>query len=172
MIMDWWIYVVVFGGLILVYLCSAWIIHMLMKNAQKKAYALFEQIIPKEKERYEVILKAKKTMEDDGRFLPKNMVESTLEVEKEFEKIPVDLAKVKGMNDFLIIYYCKYIKEKKLLGKYASLDQELNSNLYTDSNDRHSPYYAYNKAVLKYNSYLNMGFLNPFKGNAQRYPTL
>ncbi len=170
--MNWWIYVIVFGSLIAVFLISALIIKLLMNNAYKKAYALFQEVTPKEKERYDLILKAKKTMEDDGRFLPKNMVESTMEVEKEFEKIPADIAKIKGMNDFLIIYYCKYMKEKKLLGKYQDIEQELNAALHADPQDKRSPYYNYNKAAIKYNAYLNMGFINVFRGRAQRLPTL
>ena len=170
--MNWWIYVIVFGALIAVFLISALIIRLLTKSAYKKANALYQEVTPKEKERYELILKAKKTMEDDGRFLPKSMIESTMEVEKEFQKIPCDISKVKSMNDFLIIYYSKYIHEKKLLGKYDSVDQELNAHLYADPQDKNSPYYQYNKAALKYNAFLNMGFINIFRGKSQRMPTL
>lgn len=170
--MNWWIYVIVFAGIIGIYLLSALVIYLLMKNAQKKAYALYEKMIPVEKERYDKILKAKKRLEDDGRFLPKNMVESTSEVEKEFAKIPVDLSKIKGMNDFLILYYRKYLQQKRLLPKYPNMDAELEKQIFLDSEDKNSPYYLYNKATLKYNAYLNMGFLNPFRGKARRLPTL
>lgn len=169
---NWWIYVVVFAGIILVFLFSAFIVKLLMNKAYKKAYALFVNMSTVEKERYDLIIKVKTTMENDGRFLPKNMVESTLEVEKEFEKIPCQIEKIKGMNDFLIIYYSKYIQEKKLMNKYESLEKELMSKLYSDPQDKTSPYYEYNKAALKYNAYLNMGFINVFKGGAQRLPTL
>jgi hypothetical protein len=170
--MDWWIYVIVIGSLIAVYFLSAFILRLITKSAQKKALALYEQVIPNEKKRYELVLNAKKRMEEDGRYLPKNMIESTLEVQKEFERIPPDIAKIKGMDDFLIIYYCKYIKEKKLLEKYSDMEQELQASLYIDPQDKKSPYYLYNKASLKFNSYLNMGFINPFRGGMTRLPTL
>ena len=170
--MEWWVYLIVFAGLIGVWLLSALVIYLLMKKAQKKAYLLFDKLIPKEKERYQIILKAKDRMEKDGRFLPKNMIDSTMDVDKEFQKIPCDISKIKGMDDFLIIYYRKYIKEKKLLGKYHDIDMELEAAVYLDPSDKKSPYYEYNKAALKYNAYVNMGFLNIFRGKAQRLPTL
>lgn len=170
--MNWWIYAIVFGGIIAVYLLSALIIRLLMNKASKKAHALYDKMIPVEKDRYDVILQAQKKLEDDDRHLPKNMVESTMDVQKEFEKIPCDIATIKGMNDFLIVYYRKYIKEKRLLPRYPEIDAKLESKLFLNPESKESPYYDYNKAVLKYNSYLNMGFLNLFRGKAQRLPTL
>lgn len=170
--MEWWVYVIIFAGLIAVWLLSSLVVYQLMKKAQKKAYLLFDKVIPKEKERYQVILKAKDRMEKDGRFLPKNMVDSTMEVDKEFQKIPCDIAKIKGMDDFLVIYYRKYIKEKKLSGKYHDIDMELEACIFLDPSDKRSPYYEYNKAALHYNAYVNMGFLNLFRGKAKLLPTL
>ena len=169
---NWWIYVIVVVAIIAIYLIAALIIKLFMNGAQKKCFALLDGIAPKERERFEHILNTKNTMENDGRHLPKNLVETTSETEKEFQKVPVDIAKVKGMDDFLILYYRKYLKEKRLLDKYGELDKKLEEVSYMDIEDKNSIYYAYNKAALKYNAYLNMGFLNLFRGNAPKAPTL
>lgn len=170
--MEWWMYVIIFGGIIAVYFIGCLIIYFLTKNAQKKVDSYINNVIGKEKERFDIILNLKNQMEEDGRFLPKNMVETTMQVEEEFKKIPVDISKIKGSDDFLIIYYRKYLKEKKLLTKYGEKDKLLESITYMDPNDKLSPYYNYNKAAIKYNSYLGMGFMNPFGRNSIKAPIL
>ena len=169
---NWWIYLIVIVSIIAVYLISALIIKLFMNRAQKKCFTLLNSIAPKERERFEQILNTKNTMENDGRHLPKNLVETTLEAEREFNKVPVDIAKVKGMDDFLILYYRKYLKEKRLLDRYAELDKKLEEVSYMDIENKNSIYYNYNQAALRYNAYLNMGFLNIFRGDAPKAPTL
>lgn len=170
--MNWWIYAIVIGGIIIVYLLTGLIIKLLMRKAQKRAFTLLEQLLPKERERFEVIYNTKLTMENDGRYLPKNLTETIEKTKKEFENVPVDMSIVKGYDDFLIIYFRKYISEKRLMEKYRDLDSKLEAILYTSLEDKSSPYYEYNKAALKYNSYLNMGVLNIFRGKAIKAPTL
>lgn len=170
--MQWWVYVIVFAALIAIYLLTALIIYLLMKKAYKKAKVELDKIIPYEKERYETILKVKTTLENEGRFFSKNIIETTEDVEKQFSKIPVDIAKIKNQNDFLVIIYRKYIKEKRLLAKSKDLDQELENILYIDPSDKSSPYYPYDKAAMKYNSYVNMGMFNIFRGRSKQLPTL
>ena len=170
--MEWWIYVVVIGGIIVVYFTSALIIRALMVKAQKKCNALLEKITPIERARFDKIVEVKLAMENDGRHLPKNMVETTLDQEREFSQIPVDIQKVKSVDDFLILYYIKYLKEKNLKIKYQQQLETLEAIIYSKPEDKDYPYYEYNKAALKYNSYLNMGFLNPFRAGREMAPTL
>ena len=122
---NWWIYLVVIVGIILVYLLTGLITYLLTKSARKKAMTLLDKVIPEERKRLDLILETRDTMIKDGRFLPKNMTDTTKQVEDEFAKIPVDVAHIKGMDDFLIVYYRKYLKEKRLLGKYQDLDKKL-----------------------------------------------
>ena len=170
--MDWWIYVVVIGGIIVVYLTSAFIIRFFMMKAKKKCEALLEKVIPLERDRFDMILEVKNKMENDGRHLPKNMVESTLELEKAYQEVPVDIQKVKSIDDFLLLYYIRYIKEKNLKEKYQAELATLESLVYDNVESDKYPYKEYNNATLKYNAYLNMGFINPFRSGCYPYPTL
>lgn len=156
----------------MIYLLTGFIIKTLMRKAQKKVFILLEEVLPKERERFDVIYNTKMTMENDGRHLPKNLTETVDKTKQEFEKVPVDISVVKGYDDFLIIYFRKYISEKRLIDKYKNLDAELEKITYSSLDDKSSPYFEYNKAALKYNSYLNMGILNIFRGNASKAPTL
>ena len=59
-----------------------------------------------------------------------------------------------------------------LASMYAELDKKLEEVSYMDLENKNSIYYNYNQAALRYNAYLNMGFLNIFRGDAPKAPTL
>lgn len=171
---NWWIFVLVIVGVIALYLLVCFIVYLLMKRAQKKVAKEMEALVPKERERFEVILDVRDAIENDNRHLPKQMLDDTREVEELFQKVPVDLKEVKGRDDFLILYYRKYLKEKGLLSRpgYKELDKKLENIVYLKGDEKDSPYYRYNKAALHYNAYLSMGGFNIFRGKAAPAPVL
>lgn len=161
---NWWIYLVVILAVIALYFLFTFILYLLMKRAQKKAFKLLDTILPYEKEKFDMIIKARNKLKEDGRFLPKNILEVIDKDEKLFLQIPVNIQEVKGQSDFIIMYLDKYLKEKKLIQKddYKKMDDELNSYLYMNPEDKTSPYYQYNKKAMSYNAYLGMGALAVF----------
>ncbi len=169
---EWVIVILVVVGLIALYLISAGIVYLLMRNAKKKTFAALENIVPLEQTRLDLILQTKSSIEEDGRVLPKNLHDAVEIAEKTFQKIPINYVEIKGNNDFLIMYFRKYLSEKKLLNKelYKNLDKKLEENLYLDPTDKTSPYYDYNKKASHYNAYLGMTLLALF-GIRRRYPT-
>lgn len=169
---TWWIYVVVIVGVIAIYLIAGAIVHFLMKGAKKKAYAELEKVIPFEKNRYEEIASSIKEMQDDGRFLPKNMIECLNTLDESFKKIPVDVSSIKNQNDFLIMYIRKYLADKHIVEKYKSIDEKLEKLLFLDPTSKTSPYRAYNKKAAHYNAYLGMGIFNIFRGSNTSAPIL
>ncbi len=169
---TWWIYIVVIVGVIALYLISGAIVHFLMKGAKKKAYAELEKVIPYEKERFDEISSSIHTMQDDGRFLPKNMIECLNTIDESFKKVPVDVSSVKNQNDFLILYIRKYLSEKRIVEKYKSIDEKLEKLLFLDPSSKSSPYHTYNKKAAHYNAYLGMGIFNIFRGNNTAAPIL
>ncbi len=169
---TWWIYVVVIVGVIAIYFISGAIVHFLMKGAKKKAYAELEKIIPYEKTRFEEIEASIKHMQDDGRFLPKNMIDCLNTVNDSFSKVPVDVASIKNQNDFLIMYIRKYLADKHIVEKYKDIDEKLEKHLYLDPSSKTSPYHTYNKKAAHYNAYLGMGIFNIFRGSNTSAPIL
>ncbi len=169
---TWWIYIVVIVGVIALYLISGAIVHFLMKGAKKKAYAELEKVIPYEKERFDEISSSIHTMQDDGRFLPKNMIECLNTIDESFKKVPVDVSSVKNQNDFLILYIRKYLSEKRIVEKYKSIDEKLEKLLFLDPSSKTSPYHTYNKKAAHYNAYLGMGIFNIFRGDNTAAPIL
>jgi len=171
---NWWIYVIVLVALFAFYFLICFVVYLLMKHAQKKASRALEALVPKERDRFEVILDTRDALENKGRHLPKNMIDDTNAVQELFQKVPVSMKDVKGRDDFLILYYRKYLKEKRLLAdpEGKALDQKLASILYENSEDKSSPYYSYNKLAIRYNAYLSMGAFNIFRGKAASAPIL
>ena len=102
--MKWWVYAIIIVGVIAFYLLSALIVRLLMNEAKKKAVIEYEKVIPYEKARMDEINNAIKTMQDDGRFLPKNMIECLETINKSFDAVPVDVSSIKNQNDFMILY--------------------------------------------------------------------
>lgn len=172
--MQWWIYLVIIVGVLAVYFFTAFIIYLLMKRAKKKAYQEMEKVIPYEKEKYDLISEVIKTMQDDGRFLQKNLLDSYEDLGKTFDKVPFEIATAKNQNDFMILYLRKYLKEKNLLRKevYQKLDERLSKAIYLDPSEKNSPYYLYNKKASRYNAFLSMGMFNIFRGSNAPAPTL
>ena len=81
------------------------------------------------------------------------------------ETKPVDVSKAKNQTDFLIMYYTKFIKEKKLAKKnpaYETMSEELLKKLHLHDELKTSPYGKYDKAAFRYNSYLGLMILAPF----------
>lgn len=171
---NWWIYVLILVGLLAIYFLINLIVYLMMKSAQKKAYKQLDALVPKERDRFEVILDTRDALENIGRHLPKNMLDDTASVQELFQKVPVSLKDVKGRDDFLILYYRKYLKEKRLLAdpKMKELDNKLAAVLYDDPDDKNSPYYAYDKAAMRYNAFVSMGAFNIFRGRAGLAPIL
>lgn len=161
---NWWIYLIIIAGLIVVYLIIAFITSLFMKRAYKKAVIEYEKLHSYEKERFDFLLSVINEMKNDGRFLPKSLLETMQKEEDSFKQIPPDLASIKSQSDFMNMYLRKYLKEKRLLNqeKYLELDRKLESSLFLDPSDKTSPYYIYNKKASHYNAYLGMLFVNLF----------
>ena len=170
--MKWWVYAIIIVGVLAFYLLSALIVRLLMNEAKKKAVIEYEKVIPYEKARMDEINNAIKTMQDDGRFLPKNMIECLETINKSFDAVPVDVSSIKNQNDFMILYIRKYLKEKRIAEKYKSIDEKLESLLFLDPSSKKSPYSVYNKKAGRYNAYLGMGYFNLFRGSNTSMPIL
>lgn len=172
---NWWIYLIIIVGVIAIYLLSALIIFLLMKGAKKKAIQELDKLVPHENERFQVIETIIKEMQNDGRYLPKNMLDSLHEIDSSFSKTPIDLSSIKNQNDFMILYLRKYFKEKRMLEKdqkYKNYDEKLSKMIFLNPSDKTSPYYLYNKKSSRYNAFLGMGAFNLFRGNNTAMPTL
>ncbi len=165
---PWWVYVAIIVGILVLYLGAAFVTYLLMKSAKKKCRNEFDRLVPYERERLDLIVEVRDALIQDERHLPKNLLDSIKADEDCFAKAPADIRTAKGQSDFLIIYLRKYLKEKNLLKqeKYQTFDQRLEKHLWLDPEDKASPYLAYNKRALRYNSYLGMTILAIF-GNGK-----
>ena len=175
--MKWWGYLLIFVVLIAMYLLCVLVTYLLMKGAKKKAFQALDQMIPIEQNRFALVEEVVQAMKDDGRILPKNLLEQVESEGKDFQKTPLDLQGLKGRTDFLILYLRKYLKEKRLLSKsekYQEYDKKLESSIYLDPQDKNSPYYHYNKVASRYNAYLGMTTLSLFgiRGKNPQAPIL
>ncbi len=161
---TWVIIIIIVACLIVLYLIIAVICYFLLKRARLKAYDEMQTLIPYEKERLDVIIKAKDALLDDNRHFPNEMAELVQSTEDILSTNPVDVGKAKGQSDFLIIYFTKYIKEKKLIhrGNYQEIVDELNAHLHMEDDEKNSPYRKYNKKAMSYNAYLNLIFIPGF----------
>lgn len=162
---SWLIVIIVIVCLVLLYLLSALVLFLMMKRAMDKAYDALVALVPYEKERMAAILKVKERLQSDGYHLSDEMVELTENNQKLLEEKPVDVSKVKSQTDFLIMYYTKFIKEKKVAKKDISYEKEstdLLKMLHLHDDLKTSPYGKYDKAAFRYNSYLGLIILAPF----------
>ena len=161
---TWVIIIIIVAVLIVLYLIVAVICYFLLKRAQNKAFDAMQELIPYEKERLDVIIKAKDALLDDNRHFPNEMAELVQSTEDILNTNPVDVGKAKGQSDFLIIYFTKYIKEKKLInrGNYKEIVDELDAHLHMDDKDKDSPYNKYDRKAMSYNAYLNLIFIPGF----------
>ena len=165
--MEWYTYIIIIVAIIALYFLISLVIYFLAKKAQKKVIQEIEAVIPKERERFEMAKTFYNKMVEDGRHLPKNMIDVTNEIESLFQKVPVEIMEVKPKDDFVIMYYKKYVEEKGLKNKYPEYYAVLDKILYFDNKDPDLPYRAYNRAALKYNSTINITLFNIF---TRRFP--
>ncbi len=162
---DFVIVILVIVCLIVLYLISALVLFLLMKRAMGKAYDALIALIPYEKERMEAIIELKDKLQADGYHLSDEMIQLTESNRVLLETKPVDVSKAKNQTDFLIMYYTKFIKEKKLAKKnpaYETMSEELLKKLHLHDELKTSPYGKYDKAAFLYNSYLGLMILAPF----------
>ncbi len=140
------------------------ICYFLLKRARLRAFDEMQTLIPYEKERLDVITRTKDALLDDNRHFPNEIAELVQSTDEILNTSPVDVGKAKGQSDFLIIYFTKYLKEKKLLkrGSYQELCDELEAHLHMDENDKNSPYKKYDKKATTYNAYLSLIFIPGF----------
>ena len=150
---SWVIVIIVILALILVYLFSAFILFLLMKRAMKRAYDALMDLLPYEDERMKLVSSTKEKLLNDNYHLSDEMCEATENNLKLLKETPVDVSKVKNQTDFLLMYYMKFLKEKKLIQKKPE---------YIKDELKNSPYGKYDKLAFRYNSYLGLVILAPF----------
>ena len=159
------IVIIVIVCLIVLYLLSALVLFLFMKRAMGRAYDELVALIPYEKERMDAILSLREKLLSDGYHLSSEMVSLTDSNKTLLETRPVDVSKVKNQTDFLIMYYTKFLREKKVAKKdpaYDSMGENLLKMLHLHDELKSSPYGKYDKAAFRYNSYLGLIILAPF----------
>jgi hypothetical protein len=162
----WYILLIALGSILVLYLIVAAILMALMKRAQRRAFKALDALVPYEKKRMEIVLDCRDTLEDDHYHLAQNIKEVIDEAQDLINQSRIDMGKVKGENDFLIMYFQKYLKEKRLLHdeKYKKLSDELGAEIHLDPAEKSSPYKKYDDLAFRYNAYLGMMILAPFLG--------
>lgn len=162
---SWVIVIIVILALILVYLFSAFILFLLMKRAMKRAYDALMDLLPYEDERMKLVSSTKEKLLNDNYHLSDEMSEATENNLKLLKETPVDVSKVKNQTDFLLMYYMKFLKEKKLIQKkpeYKEIYDKMLAELHLKDELKNSPYGKYDKLAFRYNSYLGLVILAPF----------
>lgn len=162
---EWIIVIIVIVCIIVLYLLSALILYLLMKRAMNKAYDALMALVPYEQERMDLIVQTKERLLDDHYHLSDEMCELVESNNALLKTPPVDVGKVKSQTDFLIMYFTKFLREKKVAKKdssYAETSEKLLKMLHLNDDLKSSPYGKYDKLAFRYNSYLNMIILAPF----------
>ena len=162
---SWVIVIIVILALILVYLFSAFILFLLMKRAMRRAYDALMDLLPYEDERMKLVSSTKEKLLNDNYHLSDEMCEATENNLKLLKETPVDVSKVKNQTDFLLMYYMKFLKEKKLIQKkpeYKEIYDKMLAELHLKDELKNSPYGKYDKLAFRYNSYLGLVILAPF----------
>lgn len=161
---QWVIIIIIIACLIVVYLITGFILRKLMKRAENKAVDELIKVAPYEVERLELIKSLADTLKERNYGFPKQFKELIDETEEILNTRPVDVSKAKGNLDFLIMYFRKYITEKKLTSQtvFSEYLDKLNSHIFLDTRQKDSPYYNYNKAALHYNAYFGLILFAPF----------
>ena len=160
---DTWIWIVIFiavviGSIIILQV----VLYFFMKRAMKKAYTYLDGLVPVEKERYQKIKNAYFTLNKTHYISNDSIKELIKEQEVLSSEERVDMQKLKGQNDFLVMFLLKFMKEKKLKMKdnYSPIYKELESISYFESKDKSTPYYKYNKAANVYNALATLSFVS------------
>ena len=164
---PWLILLIVFAILIAIYVISGLVVRALLKNAKRKAIDALDSLASVERDRYDRLIQITEELEKDHKYLPKNRSDSFQDTKRLLDKVPCDVAKVKGQLDFLVLYLRKFRKEKRLLAqeKYNQLDKKLEKEVNRDPNDKTSPYYSYDKKALRYNALRGRTFFSLFTNN-------
>lgn len=146
------------GILIVGFLISSLITIQLMKKAQKKAFDSLDSLVAYERNRFDGIKEIADYLDQSNRLHAQSIIDTIKKQEEAFSSDTIDMQNVKVTDDFLVIYFQKYIKEKNLSKKspYDEYLKKLSEELTIDPEDKEHPYYKYNKLALKYNSYANM----------------
>ncbi|MFA6860999.1 MAG: hypothetical protein WCR56_01270 [Bacilli bacterium] len=164
-----WILIIVAGVLVL-YGLSALVIYFIMKGIQKKTFKALDDLVPYEKNRLKKLLECKETLERMNYFHSQPMADLLDKQEAIANGSTIDMASLKGQNDFLTIYFQKFFKEKHLVLKNPEikvLNDEITKTMYIDPAAKDSPYKRYDDLAFRYNSYLGMMILAPFTRGAK-----
>ncbi|MFA6624219.1 MAG: hypothetical protein WCS80_00415 [Bacilli bacterium] len=163
--MDTWVIIlIVLGCLIAIYLLGSFIIWLFLKAARNKAYKALDELVPYEKERFQYIAYVRDEIEKDNYHLPKSILDVIENNNDILSGHEIDMQKVKSQDDFLILFFQKYLKEKKLISKekYVNINLKMSSYLHMDTDDKESPYDIYDKKAFRYNSLLGMTLFTIF----------
>lgn len=164
------------GILIVGFLLGSLITIQLMKKAQKKAFSTLDDLVSYERNRFEDIKEIADYLDQSNRLHAQSIIDTIKKQEEAFSSDTIDMQNAKVTDDFLVIYFIKYIKEKNLSKKepYDEYLKKLTEELTIQIDDKEHPYYKYNKLALKYNSYANMRTANWYarKKNYPQAPVL
>lgn len=165
-----WVAVII-GVVIVVWLLSSFVMILLMKKAQKKAFKALDDLVPEEKKRFLKIKEFADLLVKEKRLKRGNILDAVHEQEVLFSGERIDMAKAKATNDFLVLYFRKYMKEKRLKDKdpYKDYYELFQNDIHIDPDDKKNPYRSYNKIAMRYNSYLNMTLVRSY-ANRKHYP--
>lgn len=156
---NWWIYLLIFVAFIALYLLSSLIFFMIMKSKRKKLQPLLDKILPYEKERFDYLMSIK----DKITNAPKAFTNGLEALDKEFVKIPPNIADIKSQLDVLYIILLRIADEKKYgISENTEIKDKAGHYLNLDPTDKKSPYFKYNKTASHYNAYLGMWLVAMF----------
>ena len=150
---EWIIVIIVIVCIIVLYLLSALILYLLMKRAMNKAYDALMALVPYEQERMDLIVQTKERLLDDHYHLSDEMCELVESNNALLKTPPVDVGKVKSQTDFLIMYFTKFLREKKVAKKdssYADTSEKLLKMLHLNDDLKSSPYGKYDKLAFRF----------------------
>lgn len=161
---QWIIVVIIVVSLIAVYVISGLIVGQLTKRAENKVYDEMAKIAPYEKERLELIKKVASALKERNYGFPKQFSELIDETDEIMNTRPIDIAKAKGNDDFLLIYFQKYLTEKRLTSQtiFADYLNEIKNHLCLDNKVKDNPYSQYNKVASHYNAFHGLILFSPF----------
>lgn len=165
-----WIIVIVVS-LLVIWGISFVVLVFLMKKTQKKAFKALDDLVPYERERFDIILETVEQLKKENKFRNKEMDKLVEEQKKLLEGVTIDMSKVKAQNDFLILYLRKLLKDKglKMKDPYKDLNKKMEEHFFDDTSSKNSPYYNYSKLALRYNAYMGMMFVASY-ANRKGYP--
>jgi|GEM_PF-920774 len=151
---------IVLAIIVVIYLLVELVLFFLMRSSMKKAFRMLDELVPFERQRFEAIEKVYQRLVKENKLHNKDIDDLIAGQRVILGGKTTDMQKLKGQDDFLILYLTKYLKERKLKQKgYEAEYNDLLSRLYSDPEDKSNPYYRYDQEAMKYNSYTQMGLL-------------